>query len=474
MKQLLSFFCAVLVAITAFGQSSPPNKLRSNDSFTQVDNYLVAAKRLGIPSGPTPTLDASTTSENSTKLFYDTDDGLLMVYNVSTSTWSPVSSDVDLTNYYTRSQVDSAITAQAGAYLPLAGGTMSGNINMGGNDIFDGGFIRSGGNNNFIGIHRSGGGSILTFNNTNIPAGSASHILILDTDNTGAIRISTPTGTTPSNPEKFRILGGDNVAAPNMTVAQFFGSVTGRMDGTSDPDGYESQFTTQDYVDGAIGAKLDTAAYGFGLSWNPTTQKMDWGEHLEDPGFSGGQYVVRVPEASVVGLGDINSSDASFLAIKMGGLSSTGLTVGDRSTAQNIGVAAENLGVQQIRFFSPNGNMTYGSDGVLNYSIDKSSSYTNRSVVDKAYVDVQVSDSTLKNISVFNPRRAANIKTISYTWKDGRDSLTHIGYTAQDVQKYLPEAVELKSSGVLGVRYLEVLAAKIAALEERLAELESK
>ena len=109
MKQLLSIFIAVLVAITAFGQTSPPNKLRSNDSFTQVDNYLVAAKRLGIPSGPTPTLDASTTPGNSTKLFYDTDDESLMVYDPVSSAWSAVS--VDLSEYWTRTQVDSAINA---------------------------------------------------------------------------------------------------------------------------------------------------------------------------------------------------------------------------------------------------------------------------------------------------------------------------------------------------------------------------
>lgn len=340
MKHLLSLIFAVLVAITAFGQSSPTNKLRSNDSFTQVDNYLVAAKRLGIPSGPVLTLDASVTSEDAPKLFWRTSDSTLHVYVPALATW-----------------------------LPAGGGG-------------------------------SGG-------------------------------------------------GGE------------WGTITGDI---------SDQIDLQD----SLNAKVDTTAYGFGLRWNPATSKMDWGEHLEAPGFSGGQYVVKVPEASIVGLGDITSSDASFLAIKMGALSSTGLTVGDRSTAQNIGIAAEDVGSPQLRLFSPGGYITYSSDGVLNYSADLSSSYTNRSVVDKAYVDVQVSDSTLKNIYVFNPRAAANIKTIAYTWKDGRDSLTHIGYTAQDVQKYLPEAVELKGSGVLGVRYLEVLAAKIAALEERLTELESK
>lgn len=89
MKQLLSIFIAVLVAITAFGQSNPPNKLRSNDSFTQVDNYLVAAKRLGIPSGATLTLDGSTSSADAPKLFWRTSDSTLHVYVPALSSWLP-------------------------------------------------------------------------------------------------------------------------------------------------------------------------------------------------------------------------------------------------------------------------------------------------------------------------------------------------------------------------------------------------
>lgn len=116
MKQLLSIFIAVLVAITAFGQSNPPNKLRSNDSFTQVDNYLVAAKRLGIPTGDTPTLNASTTSQNSAKLFYNTTDESLYVYDAVSETWNQVSADIDLSNFYTIAQVDSAINSKASPF----------------------------------------------------------------------------------------------------------------------------------------------------------------------------------------------------------------------------------------------------------------------------------------------------------------------------------------------------------------------
>src|SRR5690606_18835053 len=56
-------------------------------------------------------LNGSTTPENSSKLFYATDDNTLYVYDPVGEEWNPVSSDVDLSNYWTIAQVDSAIMA---------------------------------------------------------------------------------------------------------------------------------------------------------------------------------------------------------------------------------------------------------------------------------------------------------------------------------------------------------------------------
>jgi hypothetical protein len=75
------------------------------------------------------------------------------------------------------------------------------------------------------------------------------------------------------------------------------------------------------------------------------------------------------------------------------------------------------------------------------------------------------SDITLKNIikTNYNP---TGIEAISYKWKDSSiDTKVHIGYSAQQVQEFMPDAVSKDSNGKLSVNYVEVLVAKIASLE---------
>jgi hypothetical protein len=84
------------------------------------------------------------------------------------------------------------------------------------------------------------------------------------------------------------------------------------------------------------------------------------------------------------------------------------------------------------------------------------------------------SDIRLKNIikTNYNP---TGIEAISYKWKDsGIDTKMHIGYSAQQVQEFMPDAVSKDSNGKLSVNYVEVLVAKIAALEAKVKQLEAK
>jgi hypothetical protein len=67
------------------------------------------------------------------------------------------------------------------------------------------------------------------------------------------------------------------------------------------------------------------------------------------------------------------------------------------------------------------------------------------------------------------------LKSISYTWKDKeKDQKVQIGYSAQDVQQYIPEAVSKDSEGNLVVNYTQVLIAKIEVLENRIKQLENR
>lgn len=76
------------------------------------------------------------------------------------------------------------------------------------------------------------------------------------------------------------------------------------------------------------------------------------------------------------------------------------------------------------------------------------------------------SDQRLKNLI----RRDGDVAY--FTWNDGRDAKTHIGYLAQEVQQKFPDQVKADENGFLAVNYIEVLVAKIRLLEKRIAELE--
>jgi hypothetical protein len=81
------------------------------------------------------------------------------------------------------------------------------------------------------------------------------------------------------------------------------------------------------------------------------------------------------------------------------------------------------------------------------------------------------SDIRLKELTPYD-YSVSDIKLISYLWKDGRDDKKHVGYSAQEVQKIMPDAVNEGTDGMLSVNYIEVLVAKIAELENRIKQLE--
>jgi hypothetical protein len=78
------------------------------------------------------------------------------------------------------------------------------------------------------------------------------------------------------------------------------------------------------------------------------------------------------------------------------------------------------------------------------------------------------SDTTLKDISKWN-YSSSTIPSIEYTWKPElkKDKLQHVGYPAQVVQQYMPDAVIKDADGKLTVNYDEVHTKKIADLEKR-------
>jgi hypothetical protein len=83
------------------------------------------------------------------------------------------------------------------------------------------------------------------------------------------------------------------------------------------------------------------------------------------------------------------------------------------------------------------------------------------------------SDNRLKDLTDYD-YNVSDIKPITYLWKDGRDNKKHVGYSAQEVQKVMPDAVNEDEKGFLSVNYVEVLVAKIYQMEKEIAYLKSK
>jgi hypothetical protein len=78
------------------------------------------------------------------------------------------------------------------------------------------------------------------------------------------------------------------------------------------------------------------------------------------------------------------------------------------------------------------------------------------------------SDIRLKNII----KRDGDV--IYFTWKDKKDTKTHIGYIAQKVRATNPDQVNKDDKGYLSVNYIEILVEKIRNLEKEIELLKAK
>ncbi len=94
----------------------------------------------------------------------------------------------------------------------------------------------------------------------------------------------------------------------------------------------------------------------------------------------------------------------------------------------------------------------------------------NGSVYASAYYES--SDIRLKQ--VLNQHQGVDFGAIEYRWADARDNKLHWGYSAQEVMKFIPDAVNENKDGFLTLDYNQAHTYKIAMLEKRIAELEQQ
>lgn len=98
---------------------------------------------------------------------------------------------------------------------------------------------------------------------------------------------------------------------------------------------------------------------------------------------------------------------------------------------------------------------------------------TNSGVTITAAAFYELSDIRFKNILEVNPKvNLSSIGVIKFTYKEDESSKVRYGYSAQDIQSILPDAVDEQDK--LFINYSDIHTLKIAQLESKIIELENK
>jgi len=88
---------------------------------------------------------------------------------------------------------------------------------------------------------------------------------------------------------------------------------------------------------------------------------------------------------------------------------------------------------------------------------------------------IATSDIRLKNVESYVSGgliMVNNLTPIRYTWADGRDAKTHIGFSAQDVLNYVPEAVYGSEQEHYGISYGKLVPVLVDAIKELTTRIE--
>lgn len=198
--------------------------------------------------------------------------------------------------------------------------------------------------------------------------------------------------------------------------------------------------------------KSSTETYGFGLGnlgevtyWAGTTST---GTHAF---YTSQTERMRITSNGDVGIGVTSTS--SYKLFVAGGQYGTYLRGGDLGTGSRAltVVKADNTDAFYVR-----------GDGAV---------FATGTITATAFIPT--SDIRLKDLIDYN-YNVESIKPITYTWKDSEDKRKKIGYSAQQVQEFLPEVVNTDEKGMLSVDYNQIFVAKIDMLQNMIQELKAE
>ncbi len=310
--------------------------------------------------------------------------------------------------------------------------------------------------------------------------------------------------TNNSVTERMRITSGGNVVIGNATYGSSLGQLRIINDASSTPASM-SLFGYNNVANNTTYAKIDFAMQTSGTGGNilATINGVSSGtdENSSHLTFStattgtlsermritsGGQVQVTntltvgnnaAGSGNIVTIANTNTNnyprvDRSSTSYEAGWKYSTGGT-----DSWYIGLrSADNTGSYHFFSYATNSSVaqiTNGGELWVGYTADQGAYIIQANgAVQAASGFFDTSDIRLKN--VLSTIESSNISAINYTWKDGRNDKKHWGYSAQDVMKILPDAVEGSEDKFYTVNYNEVHTWKIAMLENRIKELESK
>lgn len=336
--------------------------------------------------------------------------------------------------------ITATVTGHASLDLALTGGTMSGAIAMGGNNITGG-----------------GNAAFTTFNGNTFTTGTGTLTIAAAKTLTvsNSITFAGTDSTTMTFPGTSATIARTDAAQTFTGVNTFSSTISGSINGNA------ATVTTNANLTGAVTSVGNAASLGSFTSANLSGA-------LTDETGSGSAVFGTSPILTTVDARGVWTAGATWTlpAHTLGGTVSGG---GNNINNVNIGVSTPGTGA--FTTITSTSSVFFGLANIATTSAVCFNTGTGLLSYDGTLGTCTVSDERLKNMGEHIPNalnRLLQINGVYYTWKDPKrmGKGRQIGVGAQTVEKVFPELVQADSSGYKSADYQRLVAPIIEAIRE--------